>query len=180
MGEREPQIEDDIDVDIDSDIGSSTDSDLGSGVESDIGTGIGASRTEQSAATEQTGGMLSGLRQRASSLVTTRSLLISLFMTVTGSLAFGLLPLLGFLWNLVGIFAGAFIYGASTDARRYFELALAGAMTGGGIALLGNVILTLFGAGVPLVMFGIFGGAIAGVLGHYFGRDLREGLTSDL
>jgi len=47
-------------------------------------------------------------------------------------------------------------------------------------ALLGNVVLALVGAGAPLVTVGIGGGVLAAVLGHYFGRDLRVGLTREV
>ena len=55
-----------------------------------------------------------------------------------------------------------------------------GALAGGGSVLLGNFLIALLGGGLTIVAFGAAGGAVAGVLGHYFGRDLRHGLTRDL
>jgi hypothetical protein len=86
----------------------------------------------------------------------------------------------GIVGNLVGIFVAAFAYGTATSTRRYVEFGLSGGVIGGGMALLGNLALSLVGPGLPLVAVGFAAGALAGGLGHYFGRDLRDGLTRDL
>lgn len=150
---------------------------------SDIGVeGVGVSddqpaRSEEAAAGQ---GFRSRLTRGAGSVLSPRGLIISLVLVVSGLvLVGGALPL-GTIGNLLGIFVGAFIYGLATDARRYLELAVAGAIAGGGWALLSNVVVTLLGAGIPILAVGTVGGALAGIAGHYFGRDLRDGLTREI
>lgn len=120
------------------------------------------------------------LAERTGQILTKQSMTIALAVTVVGALVFGALVPFGIVGNLVGVLVAGFLYGAATDRRRYAELGLAGGAVGGVIALLGNLTLTLFGPGVPLVAVGAGGGLLAGLLGHYFGRDLRDGLTRDL
>jgi hypothetical protein len=107
-------------------------------------------------------------------------LFLSLVLTVIGVVVIGAIPLLGIVGELLGIFVAGFLYGTITGENRYVEHALSGALVGGGSALLGNLVLTLLGTGLPLVALGVIGGAIASTAGHYFGRDLRKGLTRDL
>ena len=113
-------------------------------------------------------------------VVSTRSVGIAFLLVIVGGLSFGALPLLGFPGKLVGIATAGFVYGLGTDSRRYVELGLAGAIVGAGFLLLGNVVFTILGSGLPLLMAGALSGAIAGAVGHYFGRDLRRGLTGEI
>ena len=149
----------------------------------DIGAeGVGMSgdrpaRSEEAAAGQ---GFRSRLKRSAGSVLSPRGLVVSLVLVISGLvLVGGVLPL-GTIGNLLGIVVGAFIYGLATDARRYLELALAGALAGGGWALLSNIVVTLLGAGIPILAVGTVGGALAGIVGHYFGRDLRDGLTREI
>ena len=97
----------------------------------------------------------------------------------------GAVPLVGGvvgnLLGLVGIFAAAFVGGAATATRRYAEHVLAGALVALGFLLVGNLTLAL---AADLTLYVAGGGAVAGgllaALGHYFGRDLREGLTREV
>jgi hypothetical protein len=82
-------------------------------------------------------------------------------------------PLAGF----VGLALVGFLAALARPGRRYLELALAGAVAAGGATVLDHLVLTALGAGVPLVFLGVGGGAAAAVVGHYLGRDLRDGLT---
>jgi len=159
MSERDTQISRDVSVD----------------VEPGLEESVGDRETEQSG-----GGARSRLRERAGSLVSARAVGIALVLMFVSTFVFGAIPLLGTLGELLGIVVAGFVYGLGTDARRYFELALAGALAGGGSVLLGNFLIALLGGGLTIVAFGAAGGAVAGVLGHYFGRDLRHGLTRDL
>ena len=120
------------------------------------------------------------LRSRLGSVATTRSLLVALVLTVAGLVGFGAIPFLGLVGELLGIAAAGFVYGLGSSSRRYVEMAVAGAIAGGGTALLGNLVVALVASGATLVAAGLVGGALAGVVGHYFGRDLRDGLTRDL
>jgi hypothetical protein len=46
--------------------------------------------------------------------------------------------------------------------------------------MLGNLLLIGFGSMTGLLGIGLLGGAFAAVVGHYFGRDFRDGLTRDI
>jgi hypothetical protein len=94
------------------------------------------------------------------------------------------IPIIGFiplLWA-GAIFAGAFTLGAASGKGRYVEFLLAGAVFGAGsvmtdffrLAVLADIGL------FPLAAIGGGIGAVAGLLGHYFGRDFRDGLTRDI
>ena len=120
------------------------------------------------------------IREGAGTVVSGRALLLSLVLVAAGILLAGQVLPLGVIGDLLGILVGAFLYGVGSDVRHYGELVLAGTVAGGASALLGNLVLSLVGAGVPMVAFGAVAGALAAVLGHYFGRDLRDGLTRDL
>lgn len=119
---------------------------------------------------------------RAQKLFSPRAFVIALVLTVGGLLVGGLIPL-GFLGTLLGVFGAAFAFGLVASERRYAETALA---TGGVVALsvlLEYAVITFVGGlgsglGLGLVAAAI-GGAV-GLVGHYFGRDLRAGVTQDL
>jgi len=156
MPERDTQISRDVSVDVE--------------------PGIDDSVSQE----EDSGGDKSRLRKRAESVVSGRSLVIALVLMVVTTFLFGAIPFLGILGTFLGIAAAGFIYGLGTDTRRYVELALAGTIAGGGSVLLGNLVIALVGSGATIVAFGAVGGALAGAVGHYFGRDMRNGLTKDL
>jgi hypothetical protein len=159
MSERDTQIQRDVGVDVDVGIDDSTEE-----------------------TTDRGGGVRGWLRSKAESVVSTRGLLVSLVLTTIGVVFLGgLIPLpLGIVGDALGIFVAAFLYGLVAGESRYLELGLSGAAVGGAWALLGNLVLTLVGPGLPIVLVGVLGGALGGVSGHYFGRDLRKGLTQDL
>lgn len=119
-------------------------------------------------------------QSRLDSLVSPTAVLLAVVLSIVGTVLVGSVPLLGFAGELLGVAIAGFCYGLVTDTRRYLELALAGALVGGGTSLVSNLVLTLLGAGIPLVAVGVLGGAAAGVVGHYFGRDLRDGLTREI
>lgn len=125
-----------------------------------------------------------GLRDRIRSpvegLFSPRMFLIVLAVTLVGSTVAGTVVPLGGLAGLVGIAAVAFGVGLVDTTPRYLELCLAGAIAAGLGAVLDQLVLTLLGAGVPLLALGAVSGGLAGIVGHYFGRDLRAGLTRDL
>ena len=96
-----------------------------------------------------------------------------------------MVPLVGIIGTLAGIAAGAALVGAVAAGRRYVGVGLAGAVTM--VALVGLSTLTSLLAPVaiglisqvgPAVGVGAGGtGAVAGLVGHYVGRDLRAGLA---
>jgi hypothetical protein len=122
----------------------------------------------------------SRIRSQTESVLSPTGLGIALALVVSGLVLIGGALPLGTIGNLIGIFLGAFVYGLGAKTRRYLELTVAGAVAGGGWALLSNLIVTLLGAGVPFLAIGALGGATAAALGHYFGRDLRDGLTREI
>jgi hypothetical protein len=120
----------------------------------------------------------SRLRRRAGRLFSPRSLVVALALATVGFLAASLLLPFGSLAGLAGVAAGAFVHGLWADARRYAETAVAGAAVAGVGVLLDYLVLSvLAGAGAPVAVFGVGAGAAVAAAGHYFGRDLRAGLT---
>jgi hypothetical protein len=96
-----------------------------------------------------------------------------------------MVPIIGIIGTLAGIAAGAALVGALTGGRRYGGVALAGAVTM--VALVGLSTLTSLLAPVAIGLISQVGpavaagagatGAVAGLVGHYVGRDLRAGLV---
>jgi len=160
MSERDRQLERDVDVGLDDSL---TEPSRDSSRQRESG-GSGGSR----------------IRNKAESVVSSRGLLIAVVLTIGGAVLGGAIPLLGFLGNLLGVLAAGFAYGVSTDTRRYVEMTLAGALAGGGLMLLGNVVLSILVTGGTLIAVGAVAGALTAAAGHYFGRDFRAGLTRDL
>ncbi|WP_267640655.1 hypothetical protein [Haloarchaeobius amylolyticus] len=105
-------------------------------------------------------------------------LLVSVLLTV-GFVAAGFTPLLGGIASFVGMVAAAFVYGLGTSTRRYAETALAGLGVGLGTSLLSNVRFAFLPGGEWLLAFGAGLGLVGALVGYYFGRDLRNGLTAD-
>ena len=113
-------------------------------------------------------------------LFSIRPFLLLLVTSVAGMLLAGMVLPFGSIGGLVGIAAAAFGAGLVGERSRYVEASASGALASGVSWLLGNLVLTAVGPGVPLVAVGVGFGVLAALLGHYFGRDLRSGLTRDL
>lgn len=169
MRESESQVERESSVDASLDE-SVTDLETEFGVE----TGTAESSGEQS---NSDAGIV---RSRLASIATMRSLGTALALSVVGVIAFSFVPILSIANSVLGIATAGFAYGLGSEHRRYVEMALAGAVTGGGATLLGNLAVAAFASGTMLLGIALLAGAIAGAVGHYFGRDLRAGLTADL
>ena len=82
--------------------------------------------------------------------------------------------------GLLGVFLGGSAIGLGSDGRRYLEVGAAALMAGALTVLLSNVTLAVWGPGGPLLAIGAGSSGIAGLIGHYVGRDLRAGLTRDV
>ena len=131
--------------------------------------------TQTSASASSGGGRLGGL-------FSPRAFLAALLLSVGG------LPIVGFIGRFAGIAAAGFLLGLVGSKRRYTEVVLAGAIAAG----LAFVLSTLFAVfapfavqlladyGVAIAGVGAASGGLAGLVGHYFGRDLRTGLTQEL
>lgn len=125
-------------------------------------------------------GRLESLRERAGGLFSPRAFLAVLGATFVGLVAgTAVVPLPGA--GLLGVFVATFLVGLVGDRRRYVTSTVAGAVTFGAAALFEYaVIAALGGLGAPLAaVAAVLGGAV-GAVGHYFGRDLRDGLTREL
>jgi len=101
----------------------------------------------------------------------------------------GLIPLIGgTIGTAGGVFLAAFLLGLVVSTRRYVETGIAGAAAGAtsavtsvlGVGFLPIGIDYLSQWGLPLVAVGGGVGLVLALLGHYFGRDLRAGLTEDI
>jgi len=80
-----------------------------------------------------------------------------------------------------GIPVGAFLHGLLDRERRYAETAVAGGLLAG-LAVLSSLLPQVLAGlnGTRLFAIAASVGLVLGLLGHYFGRDLRNGLTRDL
>lgn len=134
------------------------------------------------------GSRRSRLRRRVGRLFSLRVFLGSLLLAVVGMTLGGAVPLVGFAGRIVGLFVVGFLVGLLAEHRRYLEVGMAGGVASG----LGFLLSTLGSAFLPvaadlLAEYGVAiagGGALAGVvvtvIGHYFGRDLRAGVTREV
>lgn len=150
-------------------------------IQRDVGVDVSVGIDEEADSTaEDSGGITGRLRRMFGRIGSARALLVSLVLTVGGVLLLGGLLPFGMVSDALGIFVAAFLYGTLAGDSRYVETSLAGGLVGGVWAFLGNLVLTLVGPGLPIVVVGALIGLLAGTVGHYFGRDLRKGLTQDL
>ncbi|WP_435197085.1 hypothetical protein [Natronomonas sp. EA1] len=137
-------------------------------------------REESTAPAEPQQTSRSGLRARLSPgrVFSPKAFLVALALSTVGIFLAGSLPIP--LSGLLGVFAAAFLLGL-LGQRGYLETAAAGAGAAGVTVLLDFFVVSLLGGfGVPLALFGAGGGALAALLGYYFGTDLRAGLTREL
>lgn len=107
---------------------------------------------------------------------------ISAVLVLAGALVGGIvpIPLIGSFTKLLGVFGAAFLHGVTASDSRYAETLVAGGVVGLALAVLTNPILALSGVGVPIVAVSTGLVVLAALVGHYFGRDLRDGLTRDV
>jgi hypothetical protein len=143
--------------------------------------GLGDLERSRSVEESAGSGRLSGVRSRLGRLFSPRGFLLRTGVLAAGVFAAGFVPLLpGLLAAFLGVLIGGFAIGLFEGEQSYLETATAGLLVGGVMAFLGNLTLTLIGVGTPLVALGAVGGVVGAVLGLYFGRDLRAGLSKEL
>jgi hypothetical protein len=129
-----------------------------------------------------------GLRGRIGGVFSIKVFLLALVLSLGALLVGGSIPVVGIVGRYVGIFVVAFAFGLASDRRRYTEIGLAAALASGLGFVLGVLSSALFPVGFSILQdygAGIVGvGAGSGLLvalaGHYFGRDLRAGLTREI
>ncbi|GAA0722736.1 hypothetical protein J2744_000048 [Halorubrum trapanicum] len=114
---------------------------------------------------------------------------LALVTVAVGAFAGSLIPLIGgTVGTTGGVFLAAFLLGLVLSTRRYVETGIAGAAAGAvsavtsvlGVGFLPIGIDYLSQWGLPLVAVGGGVGLVLALLGHYFGRDLRTGLSQDI
>ncbi|WP_224334799.1 hypothetical protein [Haloprofundus halobius] len=130
---------------------------------------------------------------RLGRLFAPKAFLLALALSLVGVFLGGLVPVVGaipgvdLLLRALGLFAAAFVVGLVSERPRYVEVALAGALVG-----VFSVVLSTLGAFLPVAVnviseygvelggVGAAVGAFVTLLGHYFGRDLRDGVTREI
>ena len=114
---------------------------------------------------------------------------LALVTVAVGVFVGSLIPLIGgTIGTAGGVFLAAFLLGLVLSTRRYVETGIAGAAAGAvsavtsvlGVGFLPIGIDYLSQWGLPLVAVGGGVGLVLALLGHYFGRDLRAGLSRDV
>lgn len=143
---------------------------------------------EESTDRSRRGGRLSRFVPSGGRLFSPRTFLAALVLSVGAILLGGAVPVLGLVGRFVGLFLVAFLVGLVSEQRRYLEVGLAAALASAMGFVFGVLTSALFPVGLSVLRdygIGIAGvGAGAGLLvavaGHYFGRDLRAGLTRDI
>jgi len=114
---------------------------------------------------------------------------LALVTVAVGVFVGGLIPLIGgTVGTAGGVFLAAFLLGFALSTRRYVETGIAGGAAGAvsavtsvlGVGFLPIGIDYLSQWGLPLVAVGGGVGLVLALLGHYFGRDLRAGLSRDV
>lgn len=137
----------------------------------DVGVDVAATEDESVAQADDDGSYFSA-----------RALLFA-FAAVGGGMALGsLVPIVPFT-QLLGAPLSAFVYGLFASERRYLEVGIAGGATAAIAAFTAFLPrLVAFEGFSGVRLFAAFGGLglVLAVVGHYFGRDLRAGLTKDL
>ncbi|ELZ29300.1 hypothetical protein C475_03749 [Halosimplex carlsbadense 2-9-1] len=112
-----------------------------------------------------------------------RSFLLAAVVVIGGMFVGSAVPFIGSVTGLVGLFLGAFLLGAMSGTRRYVPVAVAGAAAAV-VATMMQGVLTLTAVEslglAPTAALGATTGILVAVVGHYFGRDLRDGLTREV
>lgn len=109
-----------------------------------------------------------------------RYFLVSLVLTTIALFIAGSIPVIP-ATGLIGVFGVAFALGGFSSERRYLEVGLAGAVASGASMLSNYLTLAVVGRfGIEFVGAGAAIGAVVALLGYYFGRDLRGGLTKEI
>lgn len=182
----DPEFDTDVDID---------------GLLADTGgqSGTAATNSEESSESKRAtrtgetgrGGFRARLRDRRHRLFSVRVFVGLLLGALGAGLLGGAIPIVGSLIGgfagLLGVFVAAFVVGLASSQRYYMESGLAGACAAG-ITLLATTLTSLNVAFLPALSdavpeIGVIGagaGLLAALVGHYFGRDLREGLTADI
>jgi hypothetical protein len=130
---------------------------------------------------DEGGGLLSRIGARTGRLFAVRSFLLALAVVGVATLVVGALVPLGSVGGLIGTATGAFSYGLIASRARYAETGLAGGLVLGAGTLADYLVVSVFtGLGLALPLVGAAVGLAVALVAHYFGRDLRDGLTREI
>lgn len=133
-------------------------------------------------------GRSGGVRARLARLFSPRYLLLALVVSVVGLWVGGLVPLIGGITRFVGLAVATFCVGVAGARRAYVEIAVAAAAATV-VSVLGGFLTSGFlpvafdflaRHGVAFAVGATALGLVVGVVGYYFGRDLRAGFTRSL
>lgn len=189
-------LDDDVDVElgadpsakyddlIDGEPGSSASDDSGGFLSGLFGSDEGADETEGGSADSE-GGFISS-RISGGNVLSGRALLVAfLFAGALVGIASTFIPIVGTMLGVpLGLFLASFLAGLLTSTRRYAEFSITGTIIGVAAMLVDGPLIWFEGTGIPAavggVLLGLAVGLLPAVVGHYFGRDLRIGLTKDI
>ncbi|MBX0287590.1 hypothetical protein [Haloarcula salinisoli] len=118
--------------------------------------------------------------ESSGSYVSVRALIVAFVAVGAGMTLGSLIPMIPFT-AFAGIPIGSFLHGLLDRERRYVETAVAGGVLAGlavVTSLLPQVLAGLDGTRLFAIAAAV--GLVLAVVGHYFGRDLRDGLTREL
>jgi VIT1/CCC1 family predicted Fe2+/Mn2+ transporter len=113
-------------------------------------------------------------------LFSLRALVVAFVAIGAGMTLGSLVPVIPFT-AIAGIPLGAFLHGLLDSQRRYAETAVAGGLLAS-LAVVTSLLPQLVAGlnGTRLFAVAAVVGAVLALVGHYFGRDLRAGLTREL
>lgn len=158
----------------------------GDGFESDTGTdqssgGLRDRLPGGGSSSRERRGIRGRLADRVGGFFSLRSFSVALVLTVVFAFVAGfVIPFIPGS-SLLGVFAAGFLLGMLRSEREYLEVGAATLFSGAITAVLSHLFEMVFlDVGIPLVAIGAGASGVAGLLGHYFGRDLRKGLSQDI
>ncbi len=127
-----------------------------------------------------TGSLTDETEDTGGSYFSVRALVVAFVAIGAGMTLGSLVPVIPFT-AFAGIPVGSFLHGLLDRERRYVETAVAGGLLAG-LAVVTSLLPQLLAGlnGVRLFAIAAAVGLVLAVGGHYFSRDLRDGLTRDL
>lgn len=123
-----------------------------------------------------------------SGLFAPKAFLGILIASFAGAVLGGSIPVVGLFGRFLGLLAVGFAVGLLSGRRRYLEVGIAGAVVSAFLLVL-STMFSLFAPfaidlvaryGLAIAGAGAGAGFLASIVGHYFGRDLRDGLTREV
>ncbi len=143
---------------------------------------FGDGDTTASSAADDDGGIIASRVPSLESIFSPRTFLLRAVLLLVGAFGAGFVPFVGgVLAVALGVFGVAFLIGLVFSEGRYLETVTAGGLMGGALALVRSFSIAVASGGTSrLASVGIGVGLVASLLGLYFGRDLRNGLTREV